>query len=313
VQVAPVDDRSNFILIEAHITGGRVDVAAPRVASARAMRRARLVDLIPKLFVYPARSLWRNRKLMASMVKRDILARYRGSFGGALWTFLNPVLLMLTYFFVFGVVMRARFGNDTSRGGFLLYFLAGMLPWLAFAEAVGRAPQVIVEHRTFVKKLVFPLETLPANLVLSGLVTEAFLLVIYLVVLLIARGSIPATALWLPALLVPQVLLALSLSWFLAALGVYVRDLTQIVGFVLQLWFLLTPILYPESGLPARAAPLLKLNPVLVLVRGYRNIFLERTAPPLEQLGWLAAGSAVLAILSYAWFHRLRKNFADVI
>jgi len=313
VQVAPVDDRSNFILIEAHITGGRVDVAAPRVASARAMRRARLVDSIPKLFVYPARSLWRNRKLMASMVKRDILARYRGSFGGALWTFLNPVLLMLTYFFVFGVVMRARFGNDTSRGGFLLYFLAGMLPWLAFAEAVGRAPQVIVEHRTFVKKLVFPLETLPANLVLSGLVTEAFLLVIYLVVLLIARGSIPATALWLPALLVPQVLLALSLSWFLAALGVYVRDLTQIVGFVLQLWFLLTPILYPESGLPARAAPLLKLNPVMVLVRGYRNIFLERTAPPLEQLGWLAAGSAVLAILSYAWFHRLRKNFADVI
>jgi lipopolysaccharide transport system permease protein len=313
VQVAPVADRSSFILIEAHITDGRVEVAAPRVSSAAAMRRTRLAKAIPKLFIFPVRSLWRNRKLMGSMVQRDILARYRGSFGGALWTFLNPLLLMLTYFFVFGVVLRARFGNDTSRSGFLLYFLAGMLPWLAFAEAVGRAPQVIVEHRTFVKKLVFPLETLPANLVLSGLVTEAFLLLIYLVVLLIARGAIPATSLWLPVLLVPQLLLALALGWFLAALGVYVRDLTQIVGFLLQLWFFLTPILYPESGIPAAAAPVLKLNPILILVRGYRAIFLERSPPPLEQLAWLAVGSAALAILSYAWFHRLRKNFADVI
>src|SRR5207249_3807961 len=173
-----------------------------------------------------------------------------------------------------------------------------------FAEAVGRAPQIILDHRTFVKKLVFPLEILPANLVLSGLGTEAFLLAIYLIVLLIARGSIPVTALWLPALLVPQLLLALALSWFLAALGVYLRDLTQIVGFLLQLWFFLTPILYPESGIPAAAAPLLKLNPILVLVRGYRAIFLEQSAPPISQLAWLTLGSIALAILSYAWFHR---------
>src|SRR5258708_3188064 len=193
VQVAPVEDRSSFILIHAHVIGGRLEVAKPLVSSASEMRRARLFRAFPKLFTFPVRALWGNRKLMASMVQREILARYRGSFGGALWTVLNPLLLMLTYFFVFGVVLHARFGNDTSRSGFLLYFLAGMLPWLAFAEAVGRAPQVIVEHRTFVKKLVFPLEILPANLVLSGLVTEAFLLLIYLVVLLIARGAIPAT------------------------------------------------------------------------------------------------------------------------
>ena len=313
VQVAPVSDRSRLILIDAQVAAGSTHVSAPRVSSATALRRARLAEAIPKLFVYPVRSLWRNRQLMVSMVKRDILARYRGSFGGALWTFLNPMLLMLTYFFVFGVVMRARFGNDTSRGGFLLYFLAGMLPWLAFVEAVGRAPQVILEYRTFVKKLVFPLEILPANLVLSGLVTETFLLAVYLIVLLIARGSIPATALWLPALLIPQVLLTLGFAWFLAALGVYLRDLPQIAGFVLQLWFLLTPILYPESGIPASAAPVLLLNPILVLVRGYRAIFLESSAPSLPQLASLAAGSAVLALLSFAWFHRLKKNFADVI
>src|SRR5258705_13776996 len=118
------------------------------------------------------RTLWRNRRLMRSMVRRDILARYRGSFAGAAWTFLNPLLLMATYFFVFGVVLQSRFGADQSRTGFALYFLAGMLPWLPLSEAVGRAPHVILEHRNFVKKLVFPVETLCVNQVLAGLVTE---------------------------------------------------------------------------------------------------------------------------------------------
>ena len=110
---------------------------------------------------------------------------------------------MATYFFVFGVVLRTRFGADTSRSGFVLYFLAGMLPWLAFSEAIGRAPSVIVDHRNFVKKLVFPLETLPVNLVSSGFVTEVFALVIFALFVLFARGGLPVTALWLPALVDP--------------------------------------------------------------------------------------------------------------
>src|SRR5262249_48760594 len=149
---------------------GRLEMEQPRVTSAGAMRRARLIRAIPKAFVYPARSLWNNRKLIASMVRRDILARYRGSFAGVMWTLLNPLLLMATYFFVFGIVLQTRLGDDT-RSGFVLYFLAGMLPWLPFSEAVGRAPSVVLEHRNFVKKLVFPLETLPVNLVISGAVT----------------------------------------------------------------------------------------------------------------------------------------------
>ena len=127
------------------------------------------------------------------MVRRDILSRYRGSFGGTLWTFLNPLLLMATYFFVFGVVLHTRFGSDTTRTGFVLYFLAGMLPWLAFSEAVGRSPNVILEYRTFVKKIVFPLETLPINLVISGAVTEAIGLVIFIIGLFAVRGSVPAS------------------------------------------------------------------------------------------------------------------------
>src|SRR6516225_7274474 len=200
VQIAPVENRERFILIEARVLNGKLEMEAPRVASAKSLRRERLWRAIPKAFTYPVRSVRDNHKLIGSMVRRDILARYRGSFGGALWTFLNPLLLMATYFFVFGIALKARFAGDTSRSGFVLYLLAGMLPWLAFSEAVGRSPYVILEHRNFVKKLVFPLETLPVNLVISGAVTEGFGLLIFVVFLLAARGAIPPAAMWLPAL-----------------------------------------------------------------------------------------------------------------
>jgi lipopolysaccharide transport system permease protein len=317
LQVAPVEDRTRFIEIVAQVgTGVRgmtVEIGTPRVLNASSVRRAQLLRAVPKAFILPARSIWRNRKLIGSMVRRDVLSRYRGSFGGTVWTFLNPLLLMATYFFVFGVVLRTRFGNDTSRTGFVLYFLAGMLPWLAFSEALGRAPYVILEYRTFVKKIVFPLETLPINLVISGAVTEAIGLVIFTIGLLAVRGAIPASVVWLPLLLIPQILFTAGLAWILAATGVYVRDLGQVTGYLLTLWFFLTPICYPESSLPASAIPILRFNPLLVLVRAYRAVFLENQAPSVRGMIGLWLVGAALAIAGYAWFHRLRKSFADVI
>jgi lipopolysaccharide transport system permease protein len=313
LQVAPVADRDRFILIDALGGGGRLEMTPPRVTTAGSMRRQHLLRSIAKAFIYPVQTVVRNRKLITSMVRRDISARYRGSFGGAMWTFLNPLLLMATYFFVFGVVLKTRFGADTSRSGFVLYFLAGMLPWLPFSEAVGRSPHVILEHRNFVKKLVFPLETLPINLVISGVVTEVFALLIFMAGLLIARGAVPGSVVWLPVLIVPQLLLTVGLCWFLAALGVFVRDLGQIIGFLLTLWFFLTPICYSETAMPAAAMKILAVNPIFVLVHGYRAIFLEDHAPDLESLIVLAAVSIVISVGGYAWFHRLRKSFADVI
>ncbi|MEO8099314.1 MAG: ABC transporter permease [Acidobacteriota bacterium] len=314
IQVAPVADRARFIAIDARVGAGAVEIAPPRVMSTRGQSWSHAVRSIPKAFALPVKSLWSHRKLIASMVRRDVLARYRGSFAGALWAALTPLLLMLTYFFVFGVVLHARFSGDASRSGYVLYFLAGMLPWMAFSEAVGRAPSVIFEYRTFVKKLVFPLDTLPMNLALAGLVTEAFGVVIFLAGVWIARGEIPTSVVWLPVLLVPQVLLTVGMSWILAATGVFVRDLGQVIGFILTLWFFLTPICYEESAeIPAWAAGVLAFNPILVLVRGYRSILLENHSPVNMSLAALWMGSAAVAILGYAWFHRLRKNFADVM
>lgn len=321
VYVSPIDDRagwfyaqgSGFVVVDAQVDDGSVVLAAARVTTLGRLRRQGLMRSLPKLFTLPSQSLWRNRRLIRSMVRRDIMARYRGSFGDALWTVLNPLLLMATYFFVFGVVLDTRFGPDASRTGFALYFLAGMLPWLAFAEAVGRAPHVIFEYRNFVKKLVFPLDTLPVNHVIAGLVSEAFAAAVFLVILLAMRHGLPLTVLWLPVLVIPQLLFTLGLSWFLAGLGAFVRDLTQVIGFLLTLWFFITPICYPEDKLPQVLAPYLAKNPIFVLVRGYRAILLEHHAPDFGPMWKLWLLSLVVAVLGYAWFHKLRKSFADVI
>jgi lipopolysaccharide transport system permease protein len=262
---------------------------------------------------YPVETTWRNRGLIQAMVRRDILGRYRGSFAGIFWTVIHPLLLMLTYFFVFGIVLRARFGNDSSRSSFALYFLAGMLPWLAFSEAVGRSATVLVEHRNFIKKLVFAVETLPVNLVISGLVSEFFAILLFCGFLAVARGGVPWTVIWLPALLIPQILFTAGVSWFLAALGVFLRDIGQIIGFLLTLWFFLTPICYPKTSLPREFVPLFSKNPIYVLVSGYRAIFLEHRPPELGPLWKLWVVAAVVFVLGHAWFYKLRKTFADVI
>jgi lipopolysaccharide transport system permease protein len=306
-----------FLLIDIRVDdSGQATLLGCRIADVRSVARKRMARSFARAFILPMKAIWRNRSLIRTMVRRDVLSRYSGSFGGAFWAVLNPLMLMLTYFFVFGLVLHSRFGNDDSRSGYAIYFLAGMLPWLAFSEAVGRSPFIMVEHRGFIKKLVFPVETLPVNLVVSGLVTEFFGIILFLLALILVRGHLSATVLYLPALVIPQILLTSGICWFLAALGVFVRDLAQINGYLLTVWFFVTPICYAESNLnslPAFALRILTKNPIFVLVRGYRSILLESKAPDWTALAWLALVSILVFLLGHAWFYKLRKSFADLI
>ena len=303
------DQGWEFLAVDATVKDGAIALGRVRVTDREKLRRERELRAVGRAFIYPVLTIWRNRSLIRVMVRRDILGRYKGSFGGSFWTIINPLLLMLTYFFVFGVVMR---DPKLTPTGFALYFLAGMLPWLPFSEAAGRAPGVILEHRNFVKKLVFAVETLPVNLVVSGLVTELFAVGLYCGFLLAIRHRIPPTVAWLPVLLVPQVLFTVGVSWFLAGLGAFVRDLGQMIGYLLTVWFFMTPICYPESQLLARA-PLLTRNPMYVLVHAYRAIFLENRAPAWGALGKFSVLAIVVFVLGHAWFYKLRKSFADMI
>jgi lipopolysaccharide transport system permease protein len=178
---------------------------------------------------------------------------------------------------------------------------------------VGRAPFVLLEHRNFIKKLVFPVETLPVNLVVSGLVTEFFGLLLFLAALFLIRGSLPWTAIYLPFAIIPQILLTAGLAWFLSALAVFVRDLGQVIGYLLTVLMFLTPIFYPEKAVPAAAAGLMMFNPIYVLVRAYRATLLEGRAPDFGALAVLGAASLLVLILGHAWFYKLRKSFPDLI
>lgn len=305
-----------FLLLEVESKDGRARLGRTTVSTRARLRRTRFVRSVGRALVYPVLTIWRNRSLIRVMVRREVLGRYRGSFGGSLWTVISPLLLILTYFFIFSIVMRATFPGDPSRAGYVLYFLAGMLPWLAFSEAVGRAPGVVLEHRNFVRKLVFAVETLPFNLVAGGLVSEFFAALLYCAFVLAVRHSLPPTILWLPLLVIPQVMFTAGVSWFLAALGAFVRDLGQLIGFIMTIWFFMTPICYPEEswkGLPHFAIALLSKNPMYILVRGYRAIFLERHPPAFGPLWKFWILSAVIFVLGHAWFYKLRKSFADMI
>lgn len=324
VLISPVEEHvawffeqgGECLTVDAEIHGDQVAVRQTRRSTAASRAWERFGRLLARAFLYPLDALWRNRSLITSMVRRDIQGRYRGSVAGLFWTVIHPLLMMLTYFFIFAVVLKVRFGAGPAEAGpanFLLYFMAGMLPWLAFSEALGRASNVVLEHRTLVKRVIFPLDILPANLVFTGLVSEFFGLLVFLAAVGSFQGYLPLTVLWLPLILIPQILLTLGLCWFLAGLGVFLRDTGQFMAFLLTLWFFATPICYPESLIPENLRTAFALNPAYVLVRAYRAIFLESRAPDWSALGWLYAASVVALLVGFAWFHKSRKAFPDVL
>ncbi len=302
-----------FVLTEAYVSDESLGhLGKTRVATSRRLKVERTLRAVRLAVTLPFETVWGNRSLVRSMTRRDILGRYPGSFGGATWAVLNPLLLMLTYFFIFGVVLQQKFNANDQPIDYVLYFLAGMLPWLAFSEAVGRAPTILIEYRNFIKKLRFPVETLPLNIVGSGMVTECFGLVIFAAGVILVRGGLPITVLWLPALIIPQILFTAGLCWFLSALGLFVRDLGQVIGYLVTLWFFLTPICYSEDALKTKA-PILAKNPIYLLVRAYRSILLEGHAPNREALIILWCLGIIVFLAGHAWFYKLRKWFADVI
>lgn len=307
------DARMPVLSFAVSVSNGSAALVGQQATTPGTLRRRGFIRSIGRATVYPFRSIWQNRSLIRSMVRRDIAGRYAGSHAGVFWTVIHPLLMMLTYAFVFGLVLRTRFANDDRPSSFVLYFLAGMLPWLPFSEAIGRAPTVVIEHANFVKKLVFPLDILPINVVFAGLISQFFGIGIFFVALMAFGREIHSTALYLPLLLIPQVLLTLGLSWLLAALGVLFRDLGQLIGFLVTVWFFVTPICYDASALPQEYLWLFEKNPFYVLVGAYRAVLLEHTAPEWQPFVWLCVGSATMFLLGYAWFYRMRRQFAGLV
>src|SRR5215212_2387396 len=260
--------------------------------------------------------LWQlpgRAELIFSFAKRELLGRYKGSVLGLAWAVLTPVVMIAIFTFIFAGIFGARFGANDSHWDYALYLFCGLLPWSMFQESVQSSSNTILAHSNLVKRVVFPLEALPAAQVFAALGNQLFATIGLLVATIIIRQHLDLTALWLPVLLVPQLLFALGAAWLIASLGVFLRDIAQGVTLLLMAWMYLTPIIYPESIVPSRFRTFIDLNPFTPLVRSYRRIFLDGGMPDWRGLAYITA-SALRAFRGGYWcLADTRNSFADVV
>ncbi len=261
------------------------------------------------------RNLWRHRDLIRQFTKREIEGRYKGSFLGLFWSFVNPLVLLLIYTFVFGVVFKSRWpeARTDSLSEFAITIFCGITAFNVFSECVNRASTLILNVPNYVKKVVFPLEVLPISVLGAALFHGSVSLAILLVVNIVANGTFPWTLVLLPLILLPLILLCLGLMWFLASLGVFIRDIGYTIALIVQVLFFVTPIFYPLSAIPPSLQVVVRLNPLTSIVENFRRVLLWAQPPSWTGISLWILATALLAFLGYAWFMKTKKAFADVI
>jgi lipopolysaccharide transport system permease protein len=263
-------------------------------------------------------SLWRHRPLILQMVKREVIGRYRGSFLGLLWSFINPVLMLAIYTFVFSVVFKVRLDPQDSgiyddKFAFALLLFAGLIIFNLFSECLSRAPGLILANVNYVKKIIFPLEILPWVTLGSALFHAGISFLVLLVFLVSIGYSIHWTILFLPIIVFPLLLLIMGLSWLLASIGVFVRDIGQFIGLVLTMLLFMSPIFYPASALPESVRDYLFLNPLTFIIEQTRGAILLGQFPDWAGLAFYCMIALLFAWAGLMWFNKTRKGFADVL
>jgi lipopolysaccharide transport system permease protein len=262
----------------------------------------------------PFRTAWRHRVLIGRLAAREIAARYRGSVLGLAWMIANPLLMLSVYTFVFTVVFKARWGSE--GGGsleFAVYLFSGMVLFGVLSDCLTRAPTLMLENVSYIKKVVFPLEILPLAVMAGALANAGVGLVILLIFQTAAMGPPPLTALATPLVVAPLLMLALGLSWFLASLGVFLRDVRQMVGVLVTVLMFLSPIFYPLDALPEEFRAVILLNPMTIMLEQSKDVlFRGRLPSPASIAAACGIGWSVMW-LGYAWFNKTRKGFADVV
>ena len=264
--------------------------------------------------VWTGGALWRHRVLIWQLTRRDVVGRYRGSLLGLLWSFLNPIFMLAVYTFVFSVVFQARWGPASeSKVEFAAVLFTGMIVHSLFAECLNRAPGLILGNVNYVKKVVFPLEILPWVAMGSALFHAAISVLVLLIFFAWTQQYLYWTALLLPVLLLPLVLFTMGLTWFLAATGVFLRDVGQTTGVVTTALLFLSPVFYPVSALPEAYRPLIYLNPLTFMIEQARGILLWGTMPDWSGLGAYLIFGFLTAWAGLFWFQKTRRGFADVL
>ena len=259
-------------------------------------------------------SLVRHRELVWALTKRDVMGRYRGSVLGLLWSLVHPIVMLIIYTFVFSVVFKARWntGSD-SKTEFALVLFAGLIVFNLFSECITRAPSIILAHTNYVKKVVFPLEILPWVTVGTALFQAIMSVSIWMLFYIIFFGVPHVTVLLLPLVILPILFIIMGLSWMLAAVGVYLRDINQMVGIGTTVLMFLSPIFYPIASLPVNYQHLLLLNPLTPAIEGIRDVLFWGDLPSIGLYSTYLAISILFSWLGFVCFQKSRQGFADVL
>ena len=259
-------------------------------------------------------SFRKHRYLILSLSKREILSRYRGSLFGILWSFFNPIFMLTIYTFVFSVVFKAKWGTGSeSRAEFAMVLFAALIVFTFFSECINRAPSIIIGNVNYVKKVVFPIEILPYTVLISGLFHMGISVLVWICAYTFLIGIPHYTIIFLPLIIIPLIMLTIGLVWFISALGVYLRDISQITGILTSTLLFMSPIFYPISILPETYQKFLFFNPLTLAIEQTRNVMYWGTYPDWVNLGLYYLGTALIAWLGFTWFQKTRKGFADVL
>lgn len=260
-------------------------------------------------------NLWQYRELIGQFTKRNVFARYKGSYLGLIWSFITPLAILLVYTFVFSVVFRARWEGAVtdSHAEFALALFAGLIAFNIFSESSLAAPTLIVNNPNYVKRVVFPLEILPVSTLAAAVIHSFFSLVILLTGILIVLGTVPWTLIFLPLIYLPLLFLCLGLSWFLSSLGVFIRDVGHLLGVIVQMLFFLTPIFYPISAVPPSFRIFIYINPLSFIVNHFRRVTLFGQQPDWGEYLLITIAAFGMSLLGYVWFMKSKKTFADVV
>ncbi|AOY75532.1 ABC transporter permease [Clostridium formicaceticum] len=255
-----------------------------------------------------------NRYLINNLVSRDIKSRYVGSILGIFWTVIQPLSTILIYYFVFSVVLRLKLGSEYGTENFAIWLTCGLVPWMFFAEVINRSINVIADYKNLITKTVFSSEMLSVVTLATGIVNHIIAISLVIITGMIFGFITPSIRiLYLPIYGLSLIFFTLGMSWFIAALNVYFKDIGQMVTIILNLWFYFTPIVFPPSSVPLSIMPLLKANPMFHVVEGYRMALLNSN----NVTAWSVVYTLIAAITSFALggyiFKKLKKGFVDVL
>jgi lipopolysaccharide transport system permease protein len=259
-------------------------------------------------------TIYQHRHLIWVMTKREVVGRYRGSIMGILWSFFNPVFMLTIYTFVFSVVFKAKWGaGSNSKAEFAMILFAGLIVFNLFSETVTRAPTLILSNVNYVKKVVFPLEILPVVSILSSCFHTLVSIGVLILFRLIVGSGFSLTTVLFPFIIAPLLFLSLGISWFLAALGVYLRDVSQTIGLIMTALMFLSPIFFPITALPEKYRIFVYLNPLSFIIEQGREVLIFSRLPDWGGLLIYYAFGFFTALLGYTWFQKTRTGFADVL